>query len=177
MTVQTQSETAVRRRFTAEEFHQMAEAGIFTEDDRLELIDGEVIVMPPIGRAHMQCVLKLDRLFNERILRADRADVFVSIQNPLRLGLEQEPEPDMALLHLPHGMEQIPGPEAALRGGRRARDVDVALDEDAVEVCRQPTGKGYAKRQRVERGKQLHCTVLPQLDALPGETILGPPSN
>ena len=197
MTVQAKPKTAARRRFTAEEFHRMAEAGIFAENDRLELIDGEIIVMSPIGPAHMHAVLQLDRLFNERILHVGIADVFVSVQNPLRLGPEQEPEPDVVLLHLPHGMKQIPGPEAALLAVEVADttlDYDrqkaaryaaagvpetwiVALEEDAVEVYRQPTDEGYAKRQRAERGEQLRCTALPKLDALPVETILGPPSN
>ena len=191
MTVQAKANAVTQRRFTAEEFHQMAEAGIFTEDDRLELIDGEIIVMSPIGRAHMQCVLQLNDFFSRQLVHADISDVFVSIQNPLRLGPEQEPEPDVVLLHLPEGMEKIPGPEEALlvvevadttlaydrqKAARYAASGVsetwiVALDENVVEVYRQPTGEGYAERQRVERGEQLHCTALPKLDALPAETI------
>ena len=55
-----------RRLFTAAEYHRMAEAGILNEDDRLELIEGEVVRMSPIGRRHAACVDRLNDAFSRR---------------------------------------------------------------------------------------------------------------
>jgi|SRR5690349_15395306 Uma2 family endonuclease len=52
-----------RRLFTIEEYHRMGEAGILGEDERVELIDGEIIEMAPIGTRHLGCVINANRLF------------------------------------------------------------------------------------------------------------------
>ncbi len=83
-----------RRLFTADEYEQMAEAGILHEDDRLELLEGEIVEMTPIGPPHSGCVNQLNRLFTSRI--GDRA--VVAVQNPIRLGTLSEPQPDVVLL-------------------------------------------------------------------------------
>ncbi|HZW29404.1 MAG TPA: Uma2 family endonuclease, partial [Isosphaeraceae bacterium] len=70
-----------RRRFTIREFEQMVQAGIFTEDDRLELIAGEIVEMTPIGRRHAACVKRLNHLFWHMV--GDRAQI--SVQDPLEL--------------------------------------------------------------------------------------------
>ena len=49
----------VRRSFTVDEYHRMAEAGILGEDDRVELIDGQVVAMTPIGPGHGSCVNRM----------------------------------------------------------------------------------------------------------------------
>ena len=83
-----------RHRFTVDEYHKMAEHGVLTEDDRVELIDGEILDMPPIGSGHSGSVNWFTDAF--RGLFGDRAQL--SIQNPLRLGLRVEPQPDVMLL-------------------------------------------------------------------------------
>lgn len=83
-----------RHRFTVAEFHQMADAGIFTEDHRVELLDGEIVDMSPIGHRHAACVDRLNRLFVIRV--GDAAQV--RIQNPIVLDDYSEPEPDVALI-------------------------------------------------------------------------------
>lgn len=85
-----------RHYFTAAEFERMGEAGIFRKDARLELLEGEIIEMSPIGSRHAACVNILSRLLNLAI--GDRA--IVSTQNPLRLDDFSEPQPDVALLRL-----------------------------------------------------------------------------
>lgn len=55
-----------RRRFTVDEYHRMGEAGILHEDDRVELIEGELIVMSPIGPRHASTVRRVNRLLGER---------------------------------------------------------------------------------------------------------------
>ena len=82
-----------RHRFTVEDFARLGEAGIFTEDDRVELIDGEIRDMTPIGQLHAWIVNRLARrLFK---LLDDRA--YVSVQNPLRLDGHTEPQPDLVV--------------------------------------------------------------------------------
>lgn len=86
--------TVRRYRFTVEDYHRMAEAGILSEDDRVELIEGEILQMAPIGGEHAACVNGSARLLIKRL--DDRA--VVSIQNPVRLSAGSEPEPDLMLL-------------------------------------------------------------------------------
>lgn len=86
-----------RRFFTVDEYHRMGAAGIFSEDDRVELIDGEILKMSPIGSRHAASVNRLNMLFNN--LLGGRA--IVSVQNPVVLNDFSEPEPDIAILK-PH---------------------------------------------------------------------------
>lgn len=84
-----------RRRFTLDEYHRMGETGILGEDDRVELIEGEIIEMTPIGSRHAATVARIHQLFVRRL--GDRAVVWS--QNPLLLVRQQsEPEPDVMLL-------------------------------------------------------------------------------
>lgn len=83
-----------RRRFTVSEYHQMAQAGILGEDDRVELIDGEVIEMTPKGHRHAGYVIRL----NELMFKEFGPYAMVSPQNPVDLGEYSEPQPDLALL-------------------------------------------------------------------------------
>ncbi|MCC6629217.1 MAG: Uma2 family endonuclease [Chloroflexi bacterium] len=83
-----------RRRFTVAEYEQMAAAGILHEDERIELIDGEIVEMNPIGTAHAACVTRLNRLLNR--LAGDAA--LVAVQNPIVLGGRTEPQPDLSVL-------------------------------------------------------------------------------
>jgi Uma2 family endonuclease len=82
------------RKFTVEQYHKMAEVGILTEEDRVELIKGEIVEMSPIGLKHAATVNRLNQLFHRKL--ADR--VLVSVQNPIQLTNNSEPQPDVALL-------------------------------------------------------------------------------
>lgn len=83
----------LKRLFTVHEYHKMGEAGILTEDDRVELIEGEIVVMPPIGEGHFGKVNRFTDSFY-----AFRGRAVIHVQNPVRLGLKSEPEPDVVLL-------------------------------------------------------------------------------
>ena len=85
---------ATRRRFTRAEYYRMAEVGILGEDDRIELIKGEIIEMSPIGRRHMAFVANLNQLLVVRL--AGRALVWC--QSPVALADDTEPQPDLAVL-------------------------------------------------------------------------------
>ncbi|HEX8560492.1 MAG TPA: Uma2 family endonuclease [Pyrinomonadaceae bacterium] len=83
-----------RRSFTVAEYERMAEAGILSEDDRVELVAGEVIKMSPIGKRHAACVDALSEILRERLGRS----VIVRVQNPIQLDDFSEPQPDVAVL-------------------------------------------------------------------------------
>lgn len=85
---------ASRRAFTVDEYHLMAEAGILHEDDHLELLEGDIVAMSPVGIRHMACVKRLNDLFARRL----RRKATISVQDPIRLDDESEPQPDIALL-------------------------------------------------------------------------------
>jgi len=86
--------TPARYRFTVDEYERMGATGVFGHDDRLELIDGEIVTMAPIGSRHAACVDRLNRILAAAV--GERA--VVRVQNPIRLGLRSEPQPDLALL-------------------------------------------------------------------------------
>lgn len=89
-----------RYRFTVDEYYQMADAGIFTEDSPVELIDGEIVEMVALGGRHIRCVTMLTRL----LVFAVGPNLYVSPQNSVRLDIRSEPEPDFAILRaLPEG--------------------------------------------------------------------------
>ena len=85
-----------RHCFTVVEFERMGEAGIFPEGARLELVEGEIVEMSPIGSRHAACVKFLSRFMNRAV--GDLA--LVSTQDPIRLDEFSEPQPDVALLRL-----------------------------------------------------------------------------
>ena len=86
-----------RRRFTVDEYYKMADIGILTEDDPIELIDGEILVMAPHSPRHFSSDLRLTNRVLLCLLLSDRT--VVSIHNPLRIDVYNEPMPDIALLH------------------------------------------------------------------------------
>jgi Uma2 family endonuclease len=88
------SGTVIRKRFTADEYQLMGRAGILSEDDRVELIDGEIVSMTPIGNRHVACVSRANR----ELVRAVGESAIVQPQGPIRLGRYNEPEPDLVLL-------------------------------------------------------------------------------
>ena len=91
MAVETE---VARRRFTRAEYYRMAEVGILTPTDRVELIRGEIVQMSPIGPRHAAFVNSLNQLLVLRL--AGRA--IVSVQNPVVIDDYSEPQPDLVLL-------------------------------------------------------------------------------
>jgi Uma2 family endonuclease len=86
--------TIPRRLLTLDEYHTIGAAGVLKEDDRIELIEGEMIEMAPIGSRHVAKVNRLARLLSQCV--GDQA--IVSVQNPIALPPHNEPQPDIALL-------------------------------------------------------------------------------
>lgn len=182
---------AARWRFTVDDYHRMVEAGILTADDRVELLDGEIIKMSPIGVPHASCVRRLEALAHR--LLGDRA--VISVQNPVQLGDYGEPEPDLAVLR-PRAdfyAERHPQPQDILllievadsslakdRGAKLplyaregiAEAWLVDLDGEALERHTNPTEEGYGLILRARRGETVASTVLPEL-AFPVAAVLG----
>ncbi len=87
---------ALKHRFTVEEYFRMAETGILKPDSRVELIDGEIVDMMPVGPFHSGSVYRLTRLFN----KLAKGRWIVGSQGPLQLGETNMPEPDLMLLRV-----------------------------------------------------------------------------
>ncbi len=88
------SAIAKNYQFTVDQYHKMGEDNILHEDSRVELIEGEIITMTPIGRRHASKVARLSDYFKDNIGK----DVIVWHQNPIQLGSYSEPQPDLILL-------------------------------------------------------------------------------
>jgi Uma2 family endonuclease len=83
-----------KKLFTVDEYYRMAEVGILGREDRVELIDGEIIQMSPIGERHACCVRRAHHLF----MTLFRGRAVISVQSPLQLNDYTEPEPDLVVL-------------------------------------------------------------------------------
>lgn len=178
-----------RRKFTVEQYYQMAETGILAPDERVELIEGEIIEMSPIGPRHAMCVDRLVQLFVERLGRT----VHLRSQNPVRLSNYSEPEPDITLAKRidystrhPQGDDiflTIEVSDSTLEKDRTLKQKVYAnanipefwivnLPEDVIEVYHKPAGDIYQDVQRFSREAELTPQLLPNL-TLKGEEILG----
>ncbi len=83
-----------RKKFTVEEYYKLGEVGIIGPDERTELIDGDIMLMAPMGRRHRGYIIRLHRIFSK--LLNDRALVIDQI--PVRLKVGLQPEPDLSIL-------------------------------------------------------------------------------
>ena len=161
----------------------MCEAGVFREGDRLELIQGEIIEMSPIGKRHATAVRRLNNLLARRL---GEDEALVDAQNPVVLGDISEPQPDLVLLRpRPDFYAEHPRPEDILLLIEVA-DTSLAYDREvkipicarygvpevwiadlngaAVEVYRQPTADGYSLVERLDDPEAvISPRLLPQL--------------
>jgi Uma2 family endonuclease len=164
-----------RYRFTVDEYERLAEAQVLTQCDRVELLDGEIVEMSPIGDRHASVVSRLTHLFLNHL--GERSTVWV--QNPLRLrAVRSMPQPDVVLLRSRADFYAAgkPGPDDVLllievmdTSAETDRRVKLPLyaragisevwlldlTTDRVEVFRQPTGAGYREATTVERNSTL----------------------
>ena len=177
------------RQFTADDYHRMADSGILREDDRVELIDGRVVEMSPIGGRHVTCVSRIIRLLVSRLTD----DAVVNVQSPVRLGEYQEPEPDVAVVRnreygneLPNAddvfllMEVSDSSLAYDRGRKLALYSRAGIPEfwvidiagEAIERHTNPSGDRYGVTVRVGRGEAIESTRVPGL-AINTDDVLG----
>ena len=115
-----------RRLLTVDEYHRMGEVGILTDDDRVELIEGELVAMAPIGSEHVAATNALTRLLVLAV--GDRG--IVSVQNPVRLTRRSEPQPDFAVLRPRDDYRStLPRPEDTMLAIEVA---NISLDYDRI---------------------------------------------
>lgn len=173
-----------RHRLTLDDYHRLGEAGILGEDDRVELLEGQLVDMSPIGPRH---ALAVDAL-TELLVIAASGRAGVRVQNPIALDGGTEPQPDIVLVRRPwRGYPAShPGPEDIIllvEVADTSRDMDlgakrelyaragirefwiVDLITNGVLVCRNPGGDRYAAVTRVEPAGVL------AVEGLPGVTI------
>jgi len=172
-----------KRLFTVQEYHLMIEAGVFANNDRVELIEGEIIEMAPIGTRHASCVKRLIAVFSD----LERRRAIVGVQDPIQLTERTEPQPDLVLLQPradyyatahPRPSEVLLLMEVSDSTIDFDRDVKVPnyarsgiqevwlwnLEDDCLEVYREPTVNGYSFIQRFERGEMVAPLAFPDFN-------------
>jgi Uma2 family endonuclease len=187
----TRNPWVTRRPLTVAEYHRMGEAGILTEDDRVELIEGQLIAMSPIGSDHSGTVNALNRM----LVRAVGDRGVVAVQNPVQLDDLSEPQPDFSVLkpRADDYRRATPRPAEVLliievantslaydRAVKRALYARHGIPEfwivnlaaSEVEVCRTPTGDHYASVSHVGREGVLEPELLPGV-TIPVAALLG----
>jgi Uma2 family endonuclease len=165
----------VTYRFTVQDYHRMAEVGIFHEDDRLELLEGEIVEMPPLGPGHAGGV---KRLMNSFLPSQSEGKAIISVQDPIRLGKHSEPLPDLALLKPCPDFyaREHPSPEDVFivvevmdNSASYDREVKIPLyarfgipetwlvdvEQGLIEVYREPSLEGYRQVRTLRRGEHL----------------------
>ncbi|MDZ8187855.1 MAG: Uma2 family endonuclease [Nostoc sp. ChiSLP02] len=181
----------LRRKFTVEQYHKMVDSGILKEDDRVELIRGDIIEMSPISTKHAACVRRFNNMLGQRL--GNR--VILSVQNPVVLDNNSEPQPDVALLKPrddfyanAHPQPQdifllIEVADSTIEYDReekiplyaQANIIEVWLvdiNEKIVEVYQQPTAAGYQLMQKFGSSQTLSIKALSDVSITVNE-ILG----
>ena len=172
-----------KRKFTVAEYYRMAEVGILHHTERVELLDGEIIVMAPIGIPHATGVRRMERVLHQAL----GAAAAISVQNPIRLDDHSEPEPDIALLRFREDdyATAHPGPadilvvmevsDSTLDFDREVKSKRYAaagipemwvmnLPGDCLDRLDQPGPAGYARHTVFRRGEKISPAALPDLE-------------
>jgi Uma2 family endonuclease len=181
----------IRRRFTVDDYYRMAEAGILTETDRVELIEGEIVEMSPIGDRHAMSVNRATMIFARGL--GDR--VVVSVQNAAHMDRYNEPQPDVVLIRPREDFYGTghPNPEdvvllievsdTTLRFDRNVklpvyarngiREVWIVdLKNDVIHVHREPKGRIYSLIETKKRTESISPQVFPDF-AIKVDDLLG----
>jgi Uma2 family endonuclease len=169
-------------RLTVSDYHRMGQTGIFSVNDRVELIEGEIIDMAPIGSSHAGTV----KFLANALRRATGDQAVISVQDPVFLDRHTEPQPDIALLRPRDDFYRTSHPrpedvllviEVADSTLRYDREVKaplyarhgipelwiVDLENRCLEVFRAPAEAGYQEVRGIERPDMLTPIALPEL--------------
>jgi Uma2 family endonuclease len=168
-------------RFTVERYDAMINAGIFGENDAVELIRGEIVPKMPIGDRHSACLMRL----NEHLVQAIGKRAMFGMQNPIVFS-DSEPEPDVSVVKRKENYyaDGKPRPDdlllvievadSSLEFDREEKlpiyaEAGIAeywivnLIDDVVEVYRDPAGKSYRSHRLAKRGESLSLLHLPDV--------------
>lgn len=182
---------AQRLQFSVTDYHRMVDAGILTEDDPVELVEGEILRMAPVGSRHAAHVKRLNRLLTPKL--ADRA--VVAVQDPIYVNDFSEPEPDLAILRPREDFYAAahPRPEDVfwlIEVSHSSLDFDrevklplyarhripelwvVDVASAVLHVFSAPEDGDYSVHSAVKRGESLTPRAFPDLK-LRAEAILG----
>ncbi len=180
-----------RRTFTVGEYYRMAEANILTEEDRVELIAGQIVAMSPIGSRHAACVKRLNLLMGKMV----GDSMLIGVQDPIALDAYSAPEPDLVLLRPRTDFYAAAHPSPgdvllAVEVADTSADYDravklplyaqaglpevwlVDLPKGRIEVYAQPQGAAYQQRVEVAADALIASPTIPQL-ALAAADVLG----
>ena len=180
------------RLFTVDEYHRMAEAGILCEDDRVELVEGEIIEMPPIGSQHASIVDTISDILRSNLTR-QRA--IIRVQGPIRLGEKSEPEPDVSILapRIDAYRDSHPGAADVLllievsdttlafdTGRKQALYADAGVREywvvditgRRIEVYRGPTAGNYKQRLLFLPGESIAPLAFPEVSVAVSDVLV-----
>jgi hypothetical protein len=169
-------------RFNVEDYYRMAETGVLRPDVRVELLDGEIIDMSPIGPSHGSALKYLLKCFS----REDSDRWLLSIQDPIRLDDQSEPQPDLMLTRSSEGYYNVKHPTAedvfllvevsdSTLEFDRSKKIPaygragvpevwiVNLVERTLEVYREPNYTGYAAKTVLRSGDFAHPAAFPDV--------------
>jgi Uma2 family endonuclease len=183
--------TTVRTyRFTYDEVLAMADAGMLPEHEHVELIDGQLVPMSPVGDSHISCVDELTHLLVERLPAGSADTMRVSVRSPLRIDAHNAPEPDVVVKKSRGGAAK---PETTLLVVEVSdttltydRETKLPLYAEAglpevwivnlqarqVEVYREPKGTAYGLRRLVDAEETLTIEALPDGEPIVVSDIL-----
>ena len=177
--------------FTVGEYYRMAETNILTEEDRVELIAGQIVAMSPIGSRHAACVKRLNLLIGKMV----GDSMLIGVQDPIQLDAYSAPEPDLVLLRPradfyaeahPSAADVLLAVEVADTSIDYDREVKlplyaraglpevwlIDLQKGCIEVYAQPQGGAYQQRVEVAANATLASPTIAHL-ALAAADVLG----
>ena len=177
--------------FTVGEYYRMAETDILTEEDRVELIAGQIVAMSPIGSRHAACVKRLNLLLGKMV----GDSLLIGVQDPIRLDAYSAPEPDLVLLRPrvdfyaeahPSAADVLLAVEVADTSIDYDREIKlplyaqaglpevwlIDLEKSYIEVYARPQGDAYQQRIEVTADATLTSPTIPQI-ALAAADLLG----
>lgn len=170
-------------RFTVEDYHRLLEVGFLSENDRVELLDGVIYTVAPMGSRHIANITNLNRI----LVKAFEDKAVVSVQCPISLAPSSEPEPDFALLRLPQSsyVDKVPQAEdayllievadttlstdrtAKLSAYARADIPEVWIlnvRAEQLEVYRDPDGELYSSKSTLSKGQKAAPAAFPDVE-------------
>lgn len=180
-----------RHHFSVDDLDRMIVAGVLSEDGRVELIDGEIVEMTPVGSQHAGCVKTLNHLLSIAV----GGRLVVSVQDPVRLSHDSQPQPDVAVLRARDDFYRSSHPTAAdVLLLVEVADTSLAIDRGAklplyaqagipevwivdlvagrLEAYSEPSAEGYRLQRVRTRGDHLDGSTIPGM-SLSVSDILG----